>query len=110
MAQRGTEDVVVKRPAKPSRTGDPGAPTDLGTLKDCIVWPRSTDENANRGTVTIEGYNVWAPAPVAVVPKSTDIVHVRGVDWQIEGVPGDWRKRGRKVGILFAVMKYGTGA
>ena len=33
MAQRGTEDVVVKRPAKPSRTGDPGAPTDLVTLK-----------------------------------------------------------------------------
>jgi hypothetical protein len=109
MAARGTEVVEVLRPGKPSRTGDPTAPTSLGSLVGCIVWPRSTDETAERGTITIEGYNVWAPNPVKVTPKATDIVKVRGEDWQIDGVPGDWRnKQGQKLGILFAVTKYGA--
>jgi hypothetical protein len=107
MAARGTESVVVKRPPTPSRLGDPTTGAVVGTLENCIVWPRSSTENADRGIVGMEGFHIWAPAPTAVVPDSSDVVEVRGATYNIEGTPGDWRtKRGRQKGLLFEVGRY----
>jgi hypothetical protein len=79
----------------------------VGDLTRCIVWPRSSTEDANRGRVGIDGYHIWAPDPQVVTPEATDVVEVRGETHNIEGRPGDWRnKRGKKKGLLFEVSRY----
>ena len=109
MAKRGTETVEVRRRPTKDPMGDPVPGEKVGDLTACIIWPRSSSEQAERGTVSIEGFNVWAPAPYAVTPKATDVVVVRGEEHEVEGVPGDWRtKRGRQQGLLFQTKRYGT--
>lgn len=104
---QGTESVVIRRPDVPSRTGDPTPGMVVGTLERCIVWPRGSTEDADRGIVGIEGFHVWAPAPYAVTPEASDVVIVRGDVYNIEGTPGDWRsRRGKKRGLLFEVGRY----
>lgn len=109
MPAKGTETVKVFRPGTRTRTGDATPETLAGTLTHCIILPRSTDETADRGTVIIEGYIVWAPAPVTFEVKATDEIEVRGKRWRIEGVPGDWRsKRGKPLGLMFTVQRLGA--
>lgn len=108
MAAKGSDDVVVRRPATTDRMGDYVPGEVVGTLRRCIIFPRSTTEDSGRGRVTIDGQTVWAPDPVAVVPDSADEVEVRGTIYQIEGAVGDWRnKRGKRLGLMFEVRRYG---
>lgn len=104
---KGTEDVVVHRPSTVDRLGDRVPGEVVGTLERCIIFPRSTDETGGRGRITIDGQTVWAPAPNAVIPDSGDEVEIRGELYAIEGAVGDWRKRGRKKGLLFECRRYG---
>lgn len=107
MAAKGTEEVVVRRAPTKDRLGDVVPGEVVGTLTRCIVWPRSSSEDSNRGIVTIEGLTVFVPAPVATMPLGSDVVEVRGQTHQIEGAVGDWRKKnGRKVGIMFETTRY----
>jgi hypothetical protein len=93
MAAKGTETAEVFAAPMRDRVNNVTPGAKKGDLKRCIVIPRSSDENAERGTVIIEGYTVWAPAPVAIEVTALDVVKVRGKQWSIEGVPGDWRNR-----------------
>lgn len=107
MAAKGVEDVLVRRAPTQDRLGDPVPGEVVGILENCIVWPRSTSENADRGRVTIEGQNVWVPAPVSIVPKASDVVEIRGEMHNIDGAVGDWRKKtGKRKGLLFATTRY----
>lgn len=107
MAKRGVETAIVSRPGVRTRLGDltPGAV--VGPLTGCIVWPRTSSENADRGVVIIDGYEVWAPAPITIDIKATDVINVRGEDWNIEGRPGDYRKNGVKLGLMLLLKRSG---
>jgi uncharacterized protein YfaP (DUF2135 family) len=109
MPKRGTETVEIRRAPTKDRFGDivPGAK--VGDLKNCIVWPRSSSENSDRGIISIDGHHVWAPDPVDFDFSAEDVAVVRGNEEQVEGTPGDWRKAsGTKLGILFETKRYGT--
>lgn len=108
MPKKGKETVVVRRQATKDRYGNrvPGAV--VGELKRCLVYPRASTENAERGTVAIDGQNVWAPVPIRIEVLATDEVEVRGELQSIEGKPGDWHKNGKRLGLLFQTMKYGA--
>lgn len=108
MAKKGKENITIQRRPEETRTGDRAPGEVAGVLRRCLVWPRASSEQADRGTVTIEGYNVWAPAPIAFEISSDDVVVVRGHEHEIEGVPGDWQKRGKMLGLLFQTKRYGT--
>src|SRR5690349_17221296 len=107
MAAKGTETVTVFEKGTRDRVNNVVDGPEKGVLTRCIIFPRSTDESSDRGTITIEGYNVWAPAPIGFPLSSTDVVVARGRKWSVEGVPGDWRnKRGKKLGVLLTLQKF----
>jgi hypothetical protein len=100
---------VQAAPTK-DRNGDKTPGEVRGVLKRCIVMPRASRESAERGIVSIEGYTVWAPAPIAFQVKATDVIVVRGKELGVDGVVGDWRnKRGKFLGLLFQTTRYGVG-
>ena len=110
MAAKGSETVLVR--AKPIVNGDgdktPGAVR--GELKRCIILPRASSETAERGIVAIEGFTVWAPAPVLFTVLASDVMVIRGKEYGVEGAVGDWRnKRGKFLGLLFQTTRYGVG-
>lgn len=104
---RGTETVTVIRPAGRDENGDPtGVPVEHD-LENCIVWPRTTSEDNDRGIVPISGYNIWAPAGSDVL--ATDQIRVRDEVNQVEGVPADHRKlSGRRWGVLVVTERVGA--
>lgn len=107
MAAKGTETVEVFEKGTRDRLNNVVDGPKKGDLKRCIIFPRETSEDSNRGTITIEGYTVWAPAPIAIPLSSTDTVVARGRRWSVEGVPGDWRsKRGKKLGVMLTLQKF----
>lgn len=107
MTAKGTETVVVRKPPEEDRFGNKKPGAVVGSLERCIIWPRSSTEESNRGIVGVDGYHVWAPEPYAVTPDAADIVEIRGVSYNIEGQPGDWRnRRGKKKGLLFETSRY----
>lgn len=107
MAKRGNETVVISRAPTIDRLGDKVPGSVVGSLTSCIVWPRESTEDANRGVIILDGYTVWAPAPIAIEVRATDTVALRGKDWNIEGVPGDFRKNGRKLGLMLMLKRSG---
>jgi hypothetical protein len=59
--------------------------------------------------VSIEGFTVWAPAPISFEVHATDVIVVRGEEHGVEGAVGDWRnKRGKFLGLLFQTSRYGV--
>lgn len=107
--KKGYEDVEVYLPSTKDRVGDrvPGAL--LTTLTQCHVIPRMLGEDSDRGNVILDGYQVIAPPPAAdvAIPANAEAV-VRGVLQQIDGQVGDFRKKGRKVAVIFMTKRYGT--
>ena len=109
MPKKGKETVVVHRQATKDRYGDRVLGPVVGELKYCKVWPRASSEDSDRGTIAIDGLNIWAPQPITLDLLATDEVEVRGDIHSIEGAPGDWRKNGKALGLLFQTMRYGAG-
>lgn len=55
----------------------------------CMVAPRTSDENADPSRPSlIVGKTVYGPATVSI--DSDDILVIDGVEWQVDGLPGDW--------------------
>ena len=109
MAAKGSELITVQRQPTVNSDGDKTPGEVVGVLKHCIVMPRASSENAERGIVSISGYSVWCPAPVNIDVKGSDVIVVRGHEHGVEGVVGDWRdKRGRRLGLLFQTKGYGV--
>lgn len=72
----------------------------------CIPWPR-TSTDLYKGEVIIDGQDIFIPAPVVGVLE-TDEVEFRGRRYEIEGVPGDYRLRGRQRGVLLVLKRLGS--
>lgn len=55
----------------------------------CAFAPRSSEENgSNAGARIITGGTVYAPPGTVLFP--TDLLRIRGQEWQIDGEVGDW--------------------
>lgn len=115
MAIKGKEEVILVRPGEVDRNGDPtGDSTTMGIFEQCVVWPRTSTEVSERGTVITEGYNVWIPwlgtnrdtLDDVMGIEATDLVIVRGDDWQIDGSPADHRNmRAKRLGIQMVLKR-----
>jgi hypothetical protein len=116
MAIVGKEEVILVRPGEVDRYGDPtGEATTLGIFEQCVVWPRVSTEVAVEGTVISEGYNVWIPwrpksnqdtYTEALGVKGTDLVVIRGEEWNVEGTPADQRTmKAKRLGIQMVTRR-----
>lgn len=115
MAIKGKEEVILVRPGEVDRNGDPtGDATTMGIFEQCVVWPRTSTEVSERGTVITEGYVVWLPwigdnratLDEVMGVKATDRVIVRGDEWQVEGSPADHRSmRARRLGVQIVLKR-----
>jgi len=103
---RGSETVTVKPQVKVDRLRNPsGTAPEPYDIKGCFIWPRASLEEG-KGWVTVEGLQVFAPAG-SVVPASAR-VNARGEDYEVDGVPGDYRMHGRQRGILITLKRVGS--
>lgn len=110
MAKEGTETLTVTRIVE-DRAGGQAPAGVRGVLNRCIVYPRqnalAVGETYDRGIRIEEGLMVFAPSPVGCRPDPTDMVSHRGIDYQVDGAVGAWRKKnGVEVGIMFALSRY----
>jgi len=85
----GTETVVrLRSSGTPPRHGAP-APVAETVITRCILIPRTSSEDQERADTVIVGYTLVAPPGTDLV--ATDRVRARGVMWEIDGEPGDYR-------------------
>lgn len=120
MAKSGTETLTVTR-ATASEDDDfygdapSGDPVTVASTETAVVWPRAAEINTGRGIVTIEGLSIfvadgeleWHVPDGERDIREKDRIHVRGKDWMLEGVVGDWRKKnGDRVGDLFNLTRW----
>lgn len=123
MPKKGSETIAIRRAADRSGTADDyysdnEAPTEgVGAATRCILWPRASSSESERGTHTIAGLHVFVPPDeIAWDPnlpederelRPEDRVTARGEDWRLDGDVGDWRKRtGNRVGFLFELRRW----
>ena len=88
-----------------------GPPRDI---KGCKIWPR-TNAEVDAGGAIIDGLNIYIPPladsaattenPVAI--KATDRVIARGKEWEVDGVPGEYRPNSG-VKVIFMTKKVGS--
>jgi len=84
---------------------EPGEPTRLD-IDGCAVAPRGQGENRTEGRQAVtSGWTVYAPTGADVL--ATDQVEVRGVVYEVDGEPADWRSpfSGRRPGLVFDVVR-----
>src|SRR5687768_1822843 len=87
---------------------------ELREIKGSKIWPRTRKE-LEAGGATSDGLNIDAPAragpaataevPVAI--KATDRILARGKEWEVDGVPGDFRPSSG-VKVLLMAKRVGT--
>lgn len=105
---QGYEAVTVIPAAGRDAYGDPLPASRSIEIKGCHVLPRRVN-SPERGMVLIDGYEIFAPpvaAALAVTPRDT--IKVRGVAYQVEGQPGEYRKRGQSRVVQIFVKRVGT--
>lgn len=96
---KGDRDITVVRKAHRDKlsTVDPAADETVGEIKAVVIMPRRALE-ADKGWVTIEGYTIWIlPSSQGFsdgMIKSTDYIDIDGVEWQVDGPPGRFTKKG----------------
>jgi hypothetical protein len=85
------ETVTVVRPPGRDRYGDPlpGSATEVD-YDGCAWWPRTSTEVAVGQNTLIEGIDVFFPDSGTDV-RATDRLRLRGVLYDVEGDPGEWR-------------------
>lgn len=124
MAAKGSETATVWR-AMPGTPDDdfygdePGEDRMAGVavLDRCIIYPRASSTDGERGLHTVEGLHIFVPHDEVVWDpaqpeadrelRPEDKVIARGEEWMLEGAVGDWRKKdGRRIGYLFEVMRW----
>lgn len=91
---RGTEIIVVHRPStERDRFGQAAGFLPDRPVRGCVIVPRTSSEDASQRTdQTIIGVTVYAPGGTDIV--ATDQITARGVRWQVDGMPGDYRSAG----------------
>ena len=104
---KGNEVVRVKRPAATDWQGDPTGAAAEFDIPACQIWPRTSSETPDRGRVIIEGWNVYVPPKSANTIYATDVVVIRGEEFIVVGVPGQYDLKGRDKGLIAIVSKTG---
>lgn len=101
---RGKETITVKPQAQVDRLREATGPApESYPISNCLVWPRASEEEG-RGWIGIEGYGVLAPAG-SVIPR-TAIVEYDGRDYEVEGEPQDFGRRG----VIVTLARVSGGA
>jgi hypothetical protein len=107
------ETIQVRPYIKKGPTGEKefGEPREI---KGCKIWPRTGDE-IDAGGAIIDGLNIYVPprsdpaatpqVPVAI--KATDRILARGKEWDVDGVPGEFRPNS---GVKVILMTKKVGA
>ena len=102
---RGREVIQILPSGGLDNDGDDLPGGDPVTARNCIIWPRQSSEDSARGTVIIEGYNVYIP-PGQPVPAAIDKVEARALIWAVEGVPGKFiSMAGRDRGTMVTLKR-----
>lgn len=97
------ESIVLVPPTTVDWQGDPTGAAGLQvTVEGCKVWPRTSSEDAARGSIVIDGLNVWIPSTQIEITAQHK-VKARGETYNVEGVPGYYAGKG----ILVALEKVG---
>ena len=105
---RGRETIQILPSAGSTSDNEPLPAGDPVPVKNCIIWPRRSSEDNDRGSVIIEGFNVYLP-PGSRVPKAVDKIVARGKTWEVEGVPGQFvSPSGRDKGTLVVLKRVGA--
>jgi hypothetical protein len=92
--------------------GDPVGPAvpDLD-IPGCAIAPRQAGEQIGQGRYAVtSGLTVYAPAGADVLPS--DRLRVRGVLYEVDGEPADWRSpySGRTPGMEIPLTRVQEGA
>ncbi len=91
----GNETIeIVRRPKVDKLSTPSSAPPVRFDVDNVQVIPRRSLEEG-RGWVTLEGWDLWCFTEPDREILSTDHVVVRGTEYQIDGKPGRFDKRGR---------------
>lgn len=107
MAKTGIETVTrLRAPAAAGRFGATGTPLEQD-IPDCTIIPRTSSEDTQDGDTVIIGLTLVAPPLTDLV--ATDHVRVRGLVYEIEGDPGDYRTKRGKAKAVIAALRRVTG-
>ncbi len=109
MTARGVEVIEISEPGPLDSHGDPLPGTSApAAATGCIIWPRTSSEDAQQGRRFVEGLNVYVP-PGEPVPTSDSVVTARGDRYDVDGVPGRYvSKRGEEKGVLVVLARAGA--
>lgn len=100
MPAKGNESVIrLRSNGTPGRFGVEAAPVET-VIQQCHVIPRSSTEDDN---TVIVGLTLVAPGGTDLL--ATDRVRWEGKTYEIEGQPGDYRKRGRSRAVIAALRR-----
>jgi hypothetical protein len=94
---KGTEKILLHPRLPGGRDGAQSWGPDV-EIAGVIPFPRTSTELDEGGTVI--GENIFIPGDLGAAIKSTDNVTLRGVRYALDGKPGDYRKAGRRKGVL----------
>lgn len=102
------ETVTVIRAGAPTQDdygNDVPGPNVETPVGGCAVWPRTSSEDVQGRLQVLEGLNVVAPYGTDVRPH--DRVRVRGVLYDVDGDPGEWRSplTGTQAGVQIALTR-----
>lgn len=104
----GNETVTVVRKAKVDKlSSTAGAPPVEFDLEGCQVLPRQAEE-AGRGWITLDGWDVWCFVDPGREVLYTDQVRIRGDLYSVEGRPAVYDKRGTFKALLVKATKAGA--
>lgn len=82
--------MLLKTPPGRDRYGDPLPGDGVTRVVDgCNVYPRTSSEDDDRGVNVITGLTALLPIPAADVNADMLVVH-KGVEYEVEGDPGEW--------------------
>lgn len=106
---RGGQTITVIRGGAPTINdfGEdvPGPPSEI-RIDNCVVYPRTTEEQTQGRDLVITGLNVLMP-PDAPEVYPTDQVDYRGVVYDVDGDVAAWRSpySGWRPGVQFALTR-----
>jgi hypothetical protein len=108
VAAQGTEVAVRLRPT--GAVGRHGArPSETPfTIEHCHFLPRTSSEHTNLADTVVIGLTLVAPGGTDLAATDRIRRSLDGTEWEIEGQPGDYRKRGRSQAVI-AALKRVTG-
>lgn len=102
------ETITILRSGAPTQddygNDVPGAEEEI-PVAGCAVWPRSSSEDDRARMQVTEGLNIVAPYGTDVRPH--DRARVRGLLYEVDGDPGEWRSplTGAKGGVQIELSR-----